>query len=76
MFSNIELCCALCYFKNLHFGHKLLDINDIDSLIKENISIEESNKKYNLEIEKINNLKEKIEKEINKIDKLYNNVYK
>ena len=40
----IELCCAMCYFMNLHPGHKLIRINDEKSLKNENISIEDSSK--------------------------------
>ena len=34
----------MCHFMNLHDGHKLITINDEESLKKENISIEDSKK--------------------------------
>ena len=71
---DIELCCAYCHYLNLHFGHKVLPINDELSLKKENISIENSINEFNDYIQKINELKNKIENEIIKIDKLYEKV--
>ena len=70
----IELCCAICHFKNLHSGHKLIEIYDEDLLKKENITIESSIKDFNENIKKIDTLKESIEKEITEIDKLYDKV--
>ena len=29
-----ELCCAYCHFKNLHSGHNLLELSNIDLLKK------------------------------------------
>ena len=68
---NIELCCAYCYFKNLHDKHKILEISDEENLNKENISIATSMNEFDKIINKANELKEKIEKEINEINKLY-----
>ena len=65
------LFCAYCHFKNLHPNHKILEISDIDSLKKENISIETSAKDLTNIVEKINLLKDKIEKEINSINTSY-----
>ena len=42
----IELCCFNCIFKNLHKGHKLIEISDEDTLQKENLTIESSTKEY------------------------------
>ena len=61
----------MCYFKNLHNGHKLIDISEIKSLEKENIKIEEEMKELNEKNKKLISLKEKIEEEINKINKQY-----
>ena len=36
----VELCCSHCSFKNLHNGHKLLELNDKNSLEKLNLTIE------------------------------------
>ena len=61
---------------NLHQGHKLLPINDEESLKKENISIENCTNDFNANSNKVEDLKKKIEKEILEIDKLYDKVYK
>jgi len=61
----------MCYFKNLHNGHKLIDISEIKSLEKENIKIEEEIKELNEKNKKLISLKEKIEEEINKINKQF-----
>ena len=71
---TIELCCPFCYYKNLHSGHKLIDIYNEELLKKENLTIEASTKEFNEIIQKTINLKEKIEKEIIEIDKLYDKV--
>ena len=60
----IELCCLYCFYKNIHKGHKILEICDEESLKKENITIESSSKELNEIIIKVNNLKNLIEKEI------------
>ena len=67
----IVLCCAYCLFKNLHTGHKILELSDTESLEKENLTIESSTKELSGILEKINNLKNKIESEINNINQLY-----
>ena len=61
---------------NNYTGHKLLLIDDEESLKKENISIESYSKEFNTNIEKTISLKEKIQKEITEIDKLYDKVNK
>ena len=70
----LELCCSLCYFKNLHTGHKLYELEDEELLKKENITIESSSKELNELVQKVINLKNKIEEEINNIDKSYDEV--
>ena len=67
----IELCCAYCLYKNLHQNHKILEISDIESLKKENITIESSSKEFNEIINQTTNLKNKIEQEIDKINNYY-----
>ena len=59
---------------NLHNGHKLISIKDEDLLKKENISIEYYTNEFNEMLNKGKNLKEKIEKEINTIDNIYDNI--
>ena len=67
----IVLCCAYCLYKNLHPNHKILEISDVDSIKKENISLENSTEDLTNIVEKIKLLKDKIEKEINNINILY-----
>lgn len=68
----IELCCAhCCLFKKSHSNHKILDISDIESIKKENIDINVSTEENIEIIENILKLKDKIEKEINSINQLY-----
>ena len=74
IFKIIELCCSFCHFLNLHYCHKVLSINDEESLKKENIEIESSAKEFNDNINKVINIKNKIEKEIIEIDKLFEKV--
>lgn len=70
----IELCCSYCIFKNMHKEHKILEISDVEYLEKENLNIENSTKDFNEFIQKIFDLKNKIEKEINNINNLYEKV--
>ena len=64
----------MCYFLNLHNGHKVYQITDEDSLKKENISIDFSMKDFNDNIKKVIDFKEKIENEIIKINNAYDKV--
>jgi len=65
------MCCTVCYYENLHPGHKLIMISDIDVLKKENISLESVKNEFDDISQKIIDLKNKIENEIDKINKLY-----
>ena len=76
IFYILELCCSMCFYKNNHSGHKLIDINDEEELKKENISIEDSSKDLCDNKNKLEELKNKIENEIIKLDKLYDKVDK
>ena len=67
----IELCCTCCHFENLHKNHKLIRISDKELLEKENIKIESTINEFNEVSKKSIELKEKIENEINRINKLY-----
>ena len=67
----IEICCSFCYYEKLHENHKLLKLSDSEELKKENITIESTTKEFNENINKIIELKNKIENEINKINILY-----
>jgi len=71
-----ELCCAYCHFKNLHSGHNLLELSNIESIENENINIESSSQEFGKIIEKTISLKNKIEEEINKINILYEQTMK
>ena len=53
-----------------------MPISDEEALKKENISIESSTKEFDENSKKINDLKNKIEKEILELDKTYDKVYK
>ena len=64
----------MCYFMNLHKGHKLLRINDEEELKKENLTIEGTNKEFDNNKNKLEEIKNKIENEIIKIDKSYEKV--
>ena len=70
---NIELFYSICHFLNLHNGHKLLLIDNEESLKRENITLEHYTKKINEIIQKGINLKDKVNKEI---IKAYKNKYK
>ncbi len=63
----------MCYFKNLHNEHKLVELFDEEALKRENmiidIGIETNN--YNNISNKMINLKNTIENEINILNKLY-----
>ena len=67
------MICPQCYFLDLHKDHKILQINDEKALEKENVLIEPSIKDFNDKIEKSKNLKD--ENEINKINKLYDEIF-
>ena len=60
----------------MHDNHKILEVNDEENLIKENISIATSMNEFNKIIDNANGLKNKIEKEINEINKLYDKTIK
>ena len=72
----IELCCSHCLYENQHSNHKVLKIDDEESLKKENITIENSNKEFDENIQKLTNLKNSIEHEMSEIDKAYEKVDK
>ena len=59
----------------MHEGHKLYEINDQDSLKNENITINSSSDDFNNIISKLNNLKDKIEKEIIIIDEAFDKIF-
>ena len=63
----------LCYFKELHKDHKLIELSDIESLSKENITIESVSNDFNQISQKVIDLNNKIDNEINKINNLYEN---
>ena len=70
----IELCCALCFYKNLHHNHKVLEIYDEEALKKENIALNNSTKEFDDKIQKLDNLKNSIQNEMLEIDKTYENI--
>ena len=66
----------MCFFDNIHKGHKLIKIEDEESLKKENISINSASKLFIEIFSKTKTLKEKIEIEITKINEQYDNLMK
>ena len=66
----------MCYFSNIHNKHKILKIDDEEALKKENISIEDSIKDFNENKNRIEEIKNKIEKEIIEINKSYDKINK
>ena len=66
----------MCICKNIHSGHKIIDIADEESLKKENISIKDSSKDLDENKNKLEELKNKIENEMIKIDNIYDKVDK
>jgi hypothetical protein len=50
------LGCAICDFKNFHKGHKLISIEDNESLRKENFDLDSSMNECNEYTKKIKNL--------------------
>ena len=61
---------------NLHNGHKIIPINDEESLKKENIMINDYIKEFDLNAQKVINIKEKIDKEIEEINISFDKVKK
>ena len=57
-----ETCCSICLYKNIHKGHKLVELEDIDTLKKENMTIDCVKNNFNNIYDKIVNLKDTIEK--------------
>ena len=58
----------------MHKEHKILELSDEKSFEKENITIESSTKDFNESNQKIIDLKNRIENEINKVNNLYEKV--
>ena len=65
------MCCFFCFYKNMHQNHKLIELSDNESLKKENINIDSNNQELIDVNEKIVELKNKIESEIEKINSLF-----
>ena len=73
---NLGLCCALCYFRNLHKDHKVVEINDEEILKQNNISIENEENDLNIFIEESYKIKEQIMEEMKLIDKTFEDLNK
>ena len=65
----------MCYYNNKHKGHKIINIEDEESLIKENVNLDLSKKELNKINQNIVLFKDKIKNEINKIDNLYDKIF-
>ena len=61
----------LCYPLCVHEDHKILEITDEDALKKENITIENTKNEFDVDIKKLEELKNKIENEMKEIDNTY-----
>ena len=61
---------------NLHNGHKVIPINDEEALKKENLSINDNIKDYDLYAKNVEKVKNKIENEIKEINNSYEKVDK
>ena len=59
---------------NIHKSHKVIPIIDLETLKKENVSINEYTKDFDINFENISNIKSKIEHEINEINIRYEKV--
>ena len=66
-----ELCCSVCQFLKPHEGHKLILVNDLESLKKEGLTIESSTVDFDQNNKLITDLKKQIELEFDKINNLY-----
>jgi len=66
----------MCHFLNAHNNHKIIRIEDEEALKKENMSIEDSTKDFDVNKNRIEELKKKIENEILELDELYDKVNK
>ena len=71
-----ELCCAYCHYLNLHNGHKVIPINDEETLKKENLIINDYIKEFDIKYQNVKNIKNRIENEIKEINILYDKVEK
>jgi hypothetical protein len=72
----IVLGCSICDFKNIHKGHKIISIEDEESLKKEKIDLDSAINECNKYTEKIKKVREKIESEIEIINNEYDNIDK
>ena len=66
----------MCHFLNSHNNHKIIRIEDEEGLKKENMTIEDFTKDFDVNKNRIEELKKKIENEIIEIDKSYDKVDK
>ena len=68
---NLGLCCALCYLRNLHKDHKVIEINEEEALKQNNISIENEENYLNIFFEESYKIKDQIMVEMKLIDKTF-----
>ena len=69
-----ELLCSICQMLNPHKDHKIVLLDDEESLKKENLTVDSIEKGFSKDVSKIDGLKEEIEKEITKINTTYDNI--
>ena len=69
-----ELCCSICQLSKPENNNKYILLDDEESLKKENITIDSASNNFDENNKKLNELKQKIEGEISKINKLYDKI--
>ena len=67
--------CTQCFFLNKQAFHKILLLEDEESLNKQNINLDLTVKDFDGNYEKIIKLKEKIEQEITKVNNSYDETF-
>ena len=66
IYLYLVLCCAYCFYENLHNNHKVIPIKDEETLKKENINIKDYIKEFDETAKNVITIKDKIENEIKK----------
>jgi len=74
IYNGLELCCSICHYHYLNNNHKVIIITDEKSLKIENITLDIYTKDFNYIIDKTKIYKNKIGKEITKINNLYEKI--
>ena len=67
----IEACCSFCHYKNQQLDHNIIEISDEETIKKENFNLESYVNDFNEYFNRTNSLKQEIEKEMERINKIY-----